>query len=83
MTTTFDFANRYGITNMFDFVNRYGISASQIAINIPQSQSIQSCLNLRFITEFVSRVTRRVPLVEQRMPSLPVHLRFLVGSVLL
>jgi hypothetical protein len=40
----------------------------------------------RLITGFATRLTRRVPLVEQELPTLPEHLsspRFLVGFVLL
>jgi hypothetical protein len=55
---------------------------------LPRELSMSNSFITTFvlITEFVTRLTRRVPLVEQKLLTLPEHLsspRFLVGFVLL
>ena len=50
-----------------DLVDRYGISVSQITTS-------RSFPHSRPITGFVTRLTRRVPLVEQELLTLPEHL---------
>ena len=59
-----------------DLVNRYGISVSQMTTdNVPLVVSTsRSFPNSRLITGFVTRLTWRVPLVEQELFTLPEHL---------
>ena len=59
-----------------DLVNRYGISVSQIITwYVPFVViTIRSFPHLWHITELVTRVTRRVALEEQELPTLPVYL---------
>ena len=58
-----------------DLVDRYGISVSQMTIYVPLVINIsRSFPHSWHITGFVSRLTRRVPLVEQELLTLPVHL---------
>ena len=68
-----------------DLVDRYGISVSQMTMHgyVPLVvNTSRSFPHSRLITGFVTRITRRMPLVEQELPTLPEH-RFLVGFVLL
>jgi len=59
-----------------DLVDRYGISVSQMTTdNVPLVVNISwSFPHSRLITGFVTRLTRRVLLVEQEMLTLPEHL---------
>jgi hypothetical protein len=68
-----------------DLVDRYGLSVSQM------TRICSMCISPSFphswlIIGFVTRLTQRVPLVEQELLTRPEHLsssRFLVGFVLL
>ena len=54
-----------------DLVNRYGISVSQITSDIFH---LSSFTHSWLITEFVTRKTRWVPLVEEELHTLPEHM---------
>jgi hypothetical protein len=54
-----------------DLVNRYGISVSQITADIFH---LSSFTHSWLITEFVTRKTRWVPLVEEELHTLPEHM---------
>jgi hypothetical protein len=71
-----------------DLVDRYGISVSTNDHGyVPLfANTSRSFPHSWLITGFVTRLTRRVPIVEQQLLTLPEHLnspRFLVGFVLL
>ena len=51
-----------------DLVGRYGISVSPLVVNTSRSFP-----HSRLITGFVTRITRRVPLVKQELFTLPEH----------
>jgi hypothetical protein len=58
-----------------DLVDRYGISVSQMTTDMFHlSYTSQFFPHSRLITGFVTRLTRRVPLVEQELLILPEHL---------
>ena len=57
-----------------DLVDRYGISVTNDHGYVPLVNTSQSFPHSRLITGFVSRLTRRVPLVEQELLTLPEHL---------
>jgi hypothetical protein len=58
-----------------DLVDRYGISVSQMTTDMFHlSYTSQLFPHSRLITGFVTRLTRRVPLVEQELLILPEHL---------
>jgi hypothetical protein len=74
-------------------LSSFGISMKFEELDLPSlpTPTLHKCPNKqRYIAEsakeFVTRLTRRVPLVEQKLLTLPEHLsspRFLVGFVLL
>ena len=70
-----------------DLVDCYGIYVTNDYGYVPLvANTSRSFPHLWFITGFITRLTRRVPLVEQELLTLPEHLRspqFLVGFVLL
>jgi hypothetical protein len=57
-----------------DLVDRYGISVTNDHGYVPLVNTSQSFPHSRLITGFVTRLTRRVPLVEQELLTLPEHL---------
>ena len=57
-----------------DLVDRSGISVSQMTTDMFHVNTSRSFPHSRLITGFVTRLTRRVPLVEQELPTLPQHL---------
>jgi len=58
-----------------DLVDRYGLSVSQMTGYVPLVvNTSRSFPHSRLITEFVTRLTRRVPLVEQKLLTHPEHL---------
>jgi hypothetical protein len=58
-----------------DLVDRYGISVTNDHGYVPLVVNISRFFpHSRFITGFVTRLTRRVPLVEQELITLPEHL---------
>jgi hypothetical protein len=58
-----------------DLVDRYGISVTNDHGYVPLVVSTSRFFpHSRFITGFVTRLTRRVPLVEQELINLPEHL---------
>jgi hypothetical protein len=72
------FEKSYGLHH--DLIIRYGISVSQITMNIQLYISSTCCKLLMvisssswLITGFVTRLTRRVSLVEQELLTLPEH----------
>jgi hypothetical protein len=55
-----------------DLVNRYEISVSHTTTCVPLVVSTSwSFPHSRLVTGFVIRVTRRMPLVEQKLPTIP------------
>ena len=52
----------------------YGISVSQMTTDIFHVNTSRSFPHSRLIIGFVTRLKRRVPLVEQELPTLPEHL---------
>jgi hypothetical protein len=58
-----------------DLVNRYEISVSHVTTCVPLVVSTsRSFPHSRLVTGFVTRVTRRMPLVEQKLLTIPEHL---------
>ena len=59
----------------FDLVDRYGISVSQMTTDVSLVvNTSRSFPHSRLITGFVTRLTQRVPLVEQELITLPEHI---------
>ena len=65
---------------LYDLVIRYGISVSQMNTDM-FAVTIWSFTHSWNIFGFVTRATRRVPLVEQELPTLPEHLNLPSVSV--
>ena len=64
------------------FADRYGLFLSQMTtICSTFRHTSRAFPHSRLITEFVTRLTRRLLLVQQELPTLPEHPRFLVGFV--
>jgi hypothetical protein len=58
-----------------DLVDRYGISVSQMTMDMLHlSQTLPSPFLIHDITRFVTRLTRRAPLMEQELFTFPEHL---------
>ena len=58
-----------------DLVDHYGISVSQMTTDMfPLSQKLPGPFLIHDITGFVTRSTRRVPLVKQELLTLPEHM---------
>ena len=67
--------NRKCYSRHHDMVGRYGKSVSQMTTEMFHlSQTVLGPFLMHEITGFVTRLTQRVPVVEQELPTLPEHL---------